>query len=270
MRIALCASDFYAPVQQSIRDSGHEVSHVFTSCPIESTWSLKTAEFAKEMRAQFTVGAVTGEHIEQMKKEGVELLISAAYDYKVPVPSDETLKSVNLHGSLLPEGRGPWPSPHILLRHPEAAGMTLHTMTDEWDRGDILLQEKIEISAHDDSDSLIAKMVFLSGSLSKKLLSNFDRIWASRKPMEGKGSYWKKPTDSERTITPKDDPERISSIFRAFGKATLFTDGEAPAQPVGKVVIWPADINEPIGTLLASNNLQRIYAIRGGLLAVCN
>ena len=88
--------------------------------------------------------------------------------------------------------------------------------------------------------------------------------------MEGKGSYWKKPTDSERTITPKDDPERISSIFRAFGKATLFTDGEAPAQPVGKVVIWPADINEPIGTLLASNNLQRIYAIRGGLLAVCN
>jgi methionyl-tRNA formyltransferase len=222
------------------------------------------------MRAQFTVGAVTGEHIEQMKKEGVELLISAAYDYKVPVPSDETLKSVNLHGSLLPEGRGPWPSPHILLRHPEAAGMTLHTMTDEWDRGDILLQEKIEISAHDDSDSLIAKMVFLSGSLSKKLLSNFDRIWASRKPMEGKGSYWKKPTDSERTITPKDDPERISSIFRAFGKATLFTDGEAPAQPVGKVVIWPADINEPIGTLLASNNLQRIYAIRGGLLAVCN
>lgn len=146
--------------------------------------------------------------------------------------------------------------------------MTLHSMTHEWDRGDIVLQEKIEVSAQDDSDSLTAKMVFLSGTLSRKLLSNFDRFWTARKPMEGKGSYWKKPTDSERTITPKDDPERISSIYRAFGKATLFTEGEAPARAVSRIVIWSADINEPIGKLLASNNLQRIYAIRGGLLAV--
>lgn len=73
---------------------------------------MQTAEFAKEMRAKFTVGAVTDEHIEQMEKEGVELLISAAYDYKVPVPSDGTIKSVNVHGSLpLREGDpGPLPT----------------------------------------------------------------------------------------------------------------------------------------------------------------
>lgn len=268
MKIALCTSDFYAPVQQSIRETGHAVSHVFTSCDLDSGWSFQTAEFAKEMRAQFTVGAVTEEHILQMKDEGVDLLISAAYDHKVPVPKDGSLKSVNVHGTMLPEGRGPWPSPHILLKHPEAAGVTLHTMTDKWDLGDIVLQEKIEVSDRDDSDSLIAKMVYLSGKLSKELLSNFDKIWETRTPMVGEGSYWKKPTESDRTITPQDSPERIASVFRAFGNLTLFGDGTGAVRPVSKVVLWKAKVADPVGTLVASNNHQKIYAIREGLLSV--
>jgi methionyl-tRNA formyltransferase len=269
MKIAICTSDFFVPVQQSIKETGHQVSHVFTSCDVDSGWSLQTAEFAKEMRAQFAVGAVTEEHISQMKSEGVDLLISAAYDYKVPVPKDGSLKSINVHATLLPEGRGPWPSPHILLKHPEAAGMTLHTMTDKWDLGDIVLQEKIQVSDADDSDSLIAKMVYLSGKLSKELLSNFNKIWANRKPMVGEGSYWKKPSEADRTISPHDPAERIAAVFRAFGKMTLFTDGESPAEPVGKVVMWKSDTNESPGTLVAYNKGQKLYAIRGGILAVC-
>jgi methionyl-tRNA formyltransferase len=220
------------------------------------------------MRAQFTVGAVTDEHVMQMREEGVDLLICAAYDHKVPVPKDGSLKSINVHGTMLPEGRGPWPSPHILLRHPDAAGMTLHTMTDKWDYGDILLQEKIEVSGEDNSDSLIAKMVYLSGKLSKELLSNFDAIWANRKPMVGEGSYWKKPSESARTITPHDDPEKIAAVFRAFGDFTLFSDGEAPVRPVSKIVLWKTAVSSPVGTLVASNKLQRIYAIQNGLLSV--
>lgn len=269
MKIALCTSDFYTPVQQSIRDTGHEVSHVFTSCDLDSGWSLQTAEFAREMRAQFTVGKVTEEHIQEMKKEGVNLLISAAYDHKVPVPKDGSLKSVNVHGTMLPEGRGPWPSPHILLRYPDAAGMTLHTMTDKWDFGEVLLQEKIQVSDLDDSDSLTAKMVYLSGKLSRELLSNFDKVWSAKKPMIGQGSYWKIPTESERTISPHDSPGRIAAVFRAFGRLTLFTDGQSAAESVSKVVLWQAETNEPIGTLVAYNKGQKLYAIQNGILAVC-
>jgi methionyl-tRNA formyltransferase len=270
MKIALCTSDFYAPVHQSIRDTGHEVSHVFTSCDLDSGWSLKTAEFAKEMRSQFAVGAVTEEHIARMKDDGVDLLISAAYDYKVPVPQDGSLKSINVHGTLLPEGRGPWPSPHVLLRHPEAAGMTLHTMTDKWDFGEIVLQEKIEVSDTDDSDSLISKMVYMSGKLTKQLLGDFEKIWAGRKPMEGKGSYWKKPTDADRTVTPLDDPERIAATYRAFGNLTIFSDGVSPASNVSRIVMWKQQTDNLPGTLVSSNNTQRIYAIRGGLMSVYN
>jgi methionyl-tRNA formyltransferase len=268
MKIAICTSDFYAPVHQSIKDTGHEVSHVFTSCDLESGWSLKTAQFAKDMRAKFAVGEVTEDHIRQIKDDGVDLLISAAYDYKVPVPRDGSLKSINVHATMLPQGRGPWPSPHILLRHPDAAGMTLHTMTDKWDLGDIVLQEKIQVTDGDNSDSLISKMVYLSGKLSKQLLSNFEVIWSNRKPMEGKGSYWKKPTESDRTITPFDEPERMSTVFRAFGEMTLFSDGTSPAEPVNKIVMWREHTDEPTGTLLGTNKSQRLYAIKGGILAV--
>ncbi len=245
------------------------MSHVFTSCDLDSGWSLKTAEFAKEMRAQFVVGAVTNEHIDTMREDGVDLLISAAYDYKVPLPKDGSFNGINVHGTLLPEGRGAWPSPHILLRHPEVAGMTLHTMTDRWDYGDIVLQEKISITDRDDSDSLIAKMVYLSGKLTTELLSNFEKIWAGRKPMVGKGSYWRKPCDSDRTISPHDDPERIASIFRAFGDMTLFCDGKSPAHAVKKVVVWKAATSKSPGALVASNNHLRIYAIRDGFMSIC-
>jgi hypothetical protein len=83
MKIALCTSDFYAPVHQSIKQTGHEVSHVFTSCELDTGWSLQTAEFAREMRAKFTVGRVTEAEIQEIQHDGVDLLISAAYDYKV-------------------------------------------------------------------------------------------------------------------------------------------------------------------------------------------
>lgn len=269
MKIAVCTSDFYAPVQESIRESGHEVSQVFTSCPPNSAWCLKTAKFAEEMRAEFIPGEVTPNHIKKMSDDGVDLLISAAYDYKVPVPEDGSLKCINVHGTLLPEGRGAWPAPHILLNYPNAAGLTLHTMTNRWDFGDIVLQEKINISLKDDSDSLIAKTIYLARKLTRELLTNFDSLWAGRRPMEGRGSYWKKPTDAERTVSPYDNAERIAAIFRAFGKNTLFSpDNSSPGQDVDKLVVWDAETAEPTGKLVASNNNQRIYAIRGGLLSV--
>jgi methionyl-tRNA formyltransferase len=245
------------------------VSHVFTSCDKESGWSLQTAQFAEEMRAKFVVGGVTEKHIQDMIDEGVEVLVSAAYDHKIPVPDASQLKCINFHPTLLPEGRGAWPTPYILLKHPEAAGVTLHTMTDRWDYGDILLQERISVSEKDDSDSFVAKVVQLSGKLSKELWANFERIWANRSPMTGRGSYWKKPTEADRTITPHDEPQRIADIFRAFGNMTLFNDGNGPAAPVSKVVVWEADVTEPVGTLVAYNKLQRIYAIRNGFLSVC-
>jgi hypothetical protein len=42
----------------------------------------------------------------------------------------------------------------------------------------MLLREMILVSEKDDSDSFVAKVVQLSGKLSKELGSNFERIWA--------------------------------------------------------------------------------------------
>jgi methionyl-tRNA formyltransferase len=268
MKIALCSCDFVAPLHHNIREAGHTVTHVFTSCPLESGWSTQIHHFAQEMNAQFVVGAVTKEHIQQLKNQGVELLISAAYDYKIPVPNDESIKCINFHSTLLPQGRGPWPAPYILLKHPEAAGLTIHSMTDTWDFGDILLQEKISINHSDDSDSLAAKTLQLYAKLSKKLFKNFDKIWAERIPMTSQGEYWQMPPDAERTITPHDEPLRITEVFRAFGQLTLFSDGVSPPSPINKVVVWQDTCSEPVGTLIAINNILKIYAIRGGFLGV--
>lgn len=53
--------------------------------------------------------------------------------------------------------------------------------------------------------------------------------------MMGKGFYWKKSTETDRTINPHDEPQRIQGISRAFGNMTFFKDGDGSAGPAGKI-----------------------------------
>lgn len=270
MKIALCTSDFFAPVQDALRDAGHTVERVYTSCDLDSGFSDKTKAFAEEMRAELKIGRVEEQDLVELEERGVELLLAAAYDYKVPTPEGSSIKSVNVHGSLLPEGRGAWPQPWILLHSPQAAGVTFHSMTQDWDRGDILLQESIVLSERDNLDSLIGKMLVSVRRLADRLFSDFSQIWNNRKPMEGAGSYWKKPTDRQRAIILDEmSVAEAGSLKRAFGSFVLVKEPESGVlTPVSKLEVWEQDHEEKPGSLLAVSPPIKIYALKDGLVSV--
>lgn len=269
MKIALCTSDFFYPVHECIRAGGHSVERVYTSCGLDTGFSDKTKAFAEEMRSQFIVGRVTEADVEELSQAGVELLVSAAYDYKVPTPEKSPIRFINVHGSLLPEGRGPWPQPWILLKYPQHAGVTLHTMTQKWDHGDILLQRQIAISETETMETLIGKTLICVKELTTELLGNFYSVWEARRPMTGIGSYWPKPTVEDRTINLLGSVTTINAIHDCFGDMTVFMDPNSGATAaVSRLAAWKEQHSYTPGSLVTVSPPRRVYAALDGFVSL--
>ena len=67
------------------------------------------------------------------------MFIIAEYSYLVP---DTDVKyAINIHPTLLPNGRGPTPLPY-LINAPEFSGVTIHKICNKFDSGDIIYNPK--------------------------------------------------------------------------------------------------------------------------------
>lgn len=81
-------------------------------------------------------------------------------------------KSINLHPSLLPEYKGCFSCPWVILNYEKFTGITIHEIVDKVDSGDILFQKKITLQGDETAFSLYHKLVGL-------FVSNFDEFFYS-------------------------------------------------------------------------------------------
>jgi methionyl-tRNA formyltransferase len=96
-----------------------------------------------------------------------DLIITCAYGLLVP---DAILKipkyrCINIHPSLLPKYRGPAPIRYALFNNDLQTGVTIMYMDTEMDTGDIILQEKIDISESDNYTSLYQRLSKLAAEI---------------------------------------------------------------------------------------------------------
>ena len=85
-----------------------------------------------------------------------DLLISACYGQKIP---SETIRgtqfgALNVHPSLLPRWRGADPVPWTLITGDKQTGVTIVTISNSFDKGNIIAQKKIAVTEKDFSDTL--------------------------------------------------------------------------------------------------------------------
>jgi len=73
--------------------------------------------------------------------------------------------TINLHASLLPQYRGAAPINWAIINGEKETGITTFFITHQIDTGDILMQEKIEISEDDDAGSVHDKLMPLGAEL---------------------------------------------------------------------------------------------------------
>ena len=113
-----------------------------------------------------------------------DVLITAAYGQILPKALLSGIKSINIHGSLLPTYRGAAPIQYALFDGLKETGITIMEMVYEMDAGPIILQDKIAIEEEDNFETLSNKLSILGTTLLTKVLSSFDAYFEKRMPQD--------------------------------------------------------------------------------------
>ena len=99
-------------------------------------------------------------------------------------------RSINLHPSLLPEYKGCFSCPWVIIKREKFTGITIHDIIEEVDAGEILYQEKVAISPDETAFSLYHR-------LAGKFIACFDDFFSDLLngriiscPMPKGGSYY--------------------------------------------------------------------------------
>lgn len=169
----------------------------------------------------FTTEKITAEELKkQFEENNCDLIVSAGYQYRIPVEAVENCTGINIHPSLLPNLRGPWPIPWIILKGMKESGVTIHKLSAKFDEGDILIQGKFEVCENDNYFSLEEKIKNKAIALFKEFFSNRSFYYKNAKE-QGKGVYLPEPSDFERTVFSDTSQERKKLLIRAFSKEYL-------------------------------------------------
>ena len=101
-----------------------------------------------------------------LKKIEYDLLISCGFSFVLEREAIENSKyAINSHPTLLPKYRGYRSGPYIIINGETESGVTVHLLTDEMDKGDIIMQSKFNVSPFDTTKSLYFKAREIEGKL---------------------------------------------------------------------------------------------------------
>ena len=93
-----------------------------------------------------------------LKEIDFDLLISCGFPYILSKSVIDLAKlAINVHPTLLPKYRGYRSAPYIIMNGESKSGVTIHLLTKEMDKGDVILQESFDISKFDTTKSLFLK-----------------------------------------------------------------------------------------------------------------
>ncbi len=168
----------------------------------------------------FTPQKLDDELMASIKKLTPDLLVCFAYGkiFKKQFMSLFKKGGVNIHPSLLPKWRGPAPIPFAIWNGDDETGISIQTIEETLDSGNILLQENFKIEKEDTTSSLLeGKVSKQSAAMLEKVLGDFDEHLLNAKPQdEKKASYSRLLKKTDGLIDWSCSAEHIESQIRAF------------------------------------------------------
>jgi methionyl-tRNA formyltransferase len=102
----------------------------------------------------------------------------------------------------------------------EEAGVTIHKITPQIDRGDILAQRRFPIAADDDSVDVYLKCAAAAHDMTREVMSDFGRYWSGAEPQTEKLPYWKRPENGVMTLRHDMTLAEAKSVYRKYNKLT--------------------------------------------------
>ncbi|HEV8562250.1 MAG TPA: formyltransferase family protein [Actinophytocola sp.] len=268
LRVAYAGHDFFSSCLKTLIDrSDIEVVTCLTSGPGKSVDNVLSLAHKSKIPVLF--GRPTRPMVSRLNESRIDLLISAAYLYRIPIESLTVGRAVNVHPSLLPEGRGPNPLPYLVDGHREQCGISIHEMTPEFDMGPILLQERIPLAESDGFDQLFLKLFAAAPRLLNTFLDGIDEFFSAKRE-QGAGSYWPKHDGDQRTIAAEQakvgDALAMHAKFGTVGVIVRLVDGRRIETQ--RLVASECEHRYPPGSVIAQLHIGWIVALTNGLMRV--
>lgn len=267
MKVAYCGYDFFYSCFEELVDQGHEVVSIFSfPCDNEYDFNLRLKASAKGLNVPFSEEALSAADIDRLRDEGCDLIIVAAYPYKVPT-YEGIPYAINIHPTLLPEGRGRWPLPWIILKTLKESGTTIHKITQDWDSGDILVKKTYKVLSNDNLETISAKSQIAARAALRELLPDIKGYWDESIRQED-GSSWPFPSASDRTIIWEHGYEEIDRIVRAYGKFESFAKFDGKKWLVQDATCWLEDHSYTPGTVMHRADREVTIACGDGFVCL--
>lgn len=257
-----------AEIAQSLLENHFNIACIITQPDREKGRGKKLLPTpVKELAIERDIPVLTPENpnnndvVKEISKYKPELFFLCAY---AKILGKELLDlpekgAVNLHFSLLPELRGAAPIQRAIMKGLKKTGITTFFMNEFLDRGDIILQEAIEIKEFETAGELEKRLIPIGKETAKKTISvimndDFKRI----KQNEMKKSYAKKITKEERIIDWKlpsiEIARRINGLSPTPGGFTFYSGKRVILL---KAITGNAKDGEP-GTIIPGKKLEVI------------
>ena len=269
MKIAYCGYDFFHACLAELLLAGMDVYRVFTvTCDNRVNFNQYIYQLCEKNNIPVSEQPITEETIKQLQSEGCELLIAAAYNYKIPSLSETRIKGINIHPTLLPIGRGVWPLPWTILTDQKQSGVSIHKLTEEYDAGNILIQRSFPVAPDERLESLSAKVQLLARNMILDVALNFEHYWGTAVAQSGDVTIWNSPSKEQRRLSWEKNVGELDRICRAFGKFGCFANFENKNWIVYGLSAWEQLHDFTIGSVVHKTNTEMIVAARDGLVSL--
>ncbi len=272
MRIAFLGTpDFAVPPLRELVNAGYEVVGVFTQPDRPRDRGQKTQPSpVKETALALGLPVFAFERIR--RAEGVAALTALAPDLMVTAAFGQILSQkvldiprigcVNVHGSLLPQYRGPAPIQWAVIRGEAETGITT-MMTDAGiDTGDILLQRATPIGPEETAGELFDRMAALGAETLLETLRQLEAGTLPRRPQNhDEATHFPMLTRETGRVDWTQPAAQVHNLVRGVNPwpgAWTLCDGQT-------MKLWrtrPAEGEGSPGTVLRADGRQ-------GLLVAC-
>jgi methionyl-tRNA formyltransferase len=261
--------DFMLGAVERLRGDGHVLKAVF-SFPCDNIFNFngELRALAENLNIPFSTEKPTVRDINHMMALGADIFIAAGYPYKIP-PVPSPAYGINLHPSLLPKGRGMMPTPYILMNHPEAAGVTIHKMTQKFDGGDILIQRSLPLSPRETVETYSARVAMAGPELVSAVCGDIKKFWAAAMPQdETQTLYFPPPTEEMRMLDFSAGIDAVDKTARALGRFGALARFDDVLWFVYALDTWREDHNFTPGDIVCVLAREIVVAAKDGFVCI--
>ena len=148
-----------------------------------------------------------------------DIIIVSCYSRLLPLSliSIANVGCFNIHPSMLPMYRGPVPLFWQYRNGVDDFGVTIHRMTNKFDDGNIVLQEKIKIEEGVNQSKAMGLLAALSGNLVIRMVDEFEKSKLIEKVQDNKhASYQTFPEENDYSVSLSWSAKRIYNFVSAY------------------------------------------------------